>query len=432
MQKVEGQKVDAITSLRFIAALVVFLHHYIVYDGYRHLGGEYFFDLAHSPMGALMLEGRFGVTLFFVLSGFLLLVRYYETVFRGTSFRVYWLKRFARIMPLYLFLLSIMAVYYVSQGWSLKDFPIYATLTQGFFSDLKFTGIGTAWSLTVEECFYLLLPLMILPMRWLWPEKKFHWIKFGIVIIFLFGLSHLVFRLGEELHDKQLWDYGGFLREKSDLRLYTIFGRLSDFAFGMVFGMLYMKTRNKVLNIKWLGDAMIVASTIGILAVSYHIFMNLGDGPHFDNLARAVGMQWHMLNAFFSAVIIYFCCSSASYIAYLLSWRPFVYLGEISFALYLIHYNYIAFHLYEFAKVTDMNFWVAIIFLYAILSLVSALCYEMVERPSQHLILDKAGLIKRSVRRPTMLRLLGMGRRTSHERKKDKKKASEAPPPETA
>lgn len=375
--------------------------------------------MAESPLGVLMLEGRYGVTLFFVLSGFLLLVRYYESVFKGTSFGVYWLKRFARIMPLYWTLLAIMLGYYVMNDLSLKDFPIFATLTQGFFSYLKFEGIGTAWSLTVEECFYLLLPLLIVPMRWLWPEKSFKWWKLAVAGVFLFAVSWLLFKLGSELHDEKVIEYGGFLAEKSDMRLYTIFGRFTDFVFGMLFGLLYIKTKNSILNNRWVADGAIVLSTVGIMAVCYHIYTGLGDGPHFNNLARSAGMQWNMVNAFLSGVIIYFCCSPVSFVSRGLSWRPFVYGGEISYALYLIHYNKITIHLYEYAKEANWGFWTSIVVLYLIISLISAFFYEVVERPAQHLILEKSGLLTKSARRPTVLRLLGMARRTPHARKKD-------------
>jgi peptidoglycan/LPS O-acetylase OafA/YrhL len=304
--------IAALTSLRFIAALAVFVHHYICAFGYKQLGGEYFSDVSHTVLGVLMLEMRYGVTLFFVLSGFLLLVRYYNTIFTKTSFKVYWLKRFARIMPLYWTLLVIMFGYYVANRMNLTPFPVYVTLTQGFFSELKFQGIGVAWSLTVEECFYLMLPFLILAIRLFWREDSFNWIKFGIATAILFVVVWLLYRAGEELHDARLWSWGGFMAEKSDMRLYTIFGRMGDFALGMLFGLIYIKSRNLALNWGWVADLAIVVSTIGILVVCYHIFMNLGKGPSWDNLARATGMQWNLVNAFFSAVIIYFMCSPLS------------------------------------------------------------------------------------------------------------------------
>ncbi len=404
--------IKALTSLRFVAALVVFLHHYICAFGYKQFGGEHFYDVSHSVIGVLLLEMRYGVTLFFVLSGFLLLVRYYDSIFNGTSFRLYWLKRFARIMPLYWFLLAVIFIYYLASGMSIEPFPVYATLTQGFFSYLKFQGIGVAWSLTVEECFYLALPFMILGLRLFWPEDGFKWIKFALAIGFMVLVCSLLFKAGEELHDARLWSWGGFMAEKSDMRLYTIFGRMSDFAIGMMFGLLYIKSRNLVLNRGWVADAAIAASIIGILLVCYHIFMNLGKGPSWDNLARSTGMWWNMLNALFSGIIIYFICSPASLVGRLFSWKPFVYLGEISFALYLIHFNYISIHLYSFVENLQLGIIVSMLVLYLTLTLFSMLCYELVERPAQHLILDRTGVLRGSVRRPTLLRLIGMKRRT--------------------
>ena len=36
---------------------------------------------------------------------------------------------------------------------------------RGFFDDLKFTGVGQGWSLTVEECFYLLAPVLFIGIK---------------------------------------------------------------------------------------------------------------------------------------------------------------------------------------------------------------------------------------------------------------------------
>src|SRR5215207_8097819 len=84
-----------LTSLRMIAALLVFLHHY--------------YPFAAEPRSAnfwqsIALEGHIGVTVFFVLSGFLITLRYYNT-FKSKPSREqlfdYIRKRIARIYPLY-------------------------------------------------------------------------------------------------------------------------------------------------------------------------------------------------------------------------------------------------------------------------------------------------------------------------------------------
>src|SRR5688572_9369775 len=86
----------ALTSLRFLAALLVFLFHFPpVGPAWDVLGGE----------------GHVGVNIFFVLSGFLIALRYAEGFARGEiHVGEYFVRRAARILPLYY------AVFFLSLG----------------------------------------------------------------------------------------------------------------------------------------------------------------------------------------------------------------------------------------------------------------------------------------------------------------------------
>lgn len=410
---------SALTSLRFIAAFLVFIHHYMCFNGFTHFGISDFWHMGENWLAVLLYEMRYGVTLFFVLSGFLLMVRYHESIFVKTSFGVYWIKRFARIMPLYWVLLSVFFYVYREPHWQAAHYGIFYTLTQAFFFDIKWSALGVAWSLTVEECFYLLLPLIILAMRYgCWvperylPAYKSRWIPVAVGALVLFVFAEVLWFAGEYLVRERITDFAGFMSNKNDLRTYTIFGRFSDFAIGMMFGLTYVKTRNKVLKKGWLADIAILVSTIGILVVCNQIYYEGGKYPAWNNLEAAGGSKLNFYNAIFSGIIIYFLCSSRSYITWALSWRPLQYLGEISFAMYLLHYNPLSFKLYDFARVQEWGFFTSILVIYTILTVLSALCYELIERPAQHLILEKAGCLPGSVRRPTALRLLGFARRS--------------------
>lgn len=121
-----------------------------------------------------------GLVLFFVLSGFLL-YRPYASAILGLSapprVRDYALGRFLRIMPAYWFILACVALVLsaalvrdadgsLSLGDLRSDYPTLlanATLSQNLFPDTTITGIGPAWTLAVEAMFYVALPLLALP-----------------------------------------------------------------------------------------------------------------------------------------------------------------------------------------------------------------------------------------------------------------------------
>jgi peptidoglycan/LPS O-acetylase OafA/YrhL len=453
--------VRALTSLRFIAALVVFLHHYVAFGGFRHYGDKGFASLYDSFLGRVSYEMRYGVTLFFVLSGFLLAARYFDTIFTKVSFRDYWIKRIARIMPLYWSLLTMVMLtclfagdwvnrnstwpYWVDDraGYLLQWWPIYYTVTQGFFGKIKFTGMETGWSLTVEECFYLVLPLVIISIRWAWKrEMKDLW-RYAIMAGALTGFTLLLYQLGRigysmrgklpdpgvyytegtgpfYLFDQMFAEgasplkvFGAYLRsaylfrtwgkfEIQDWQMFTILGRFSDFAIGIFFGVLYLKTNNWFLKRGWRADVAIAVCIVGVLITC-------------DQIARNGGMQdkdgfaLNSLNAFLSAIIIYCLCSRRSMIAKGLAWRPFVYLGEVSFALYLIHRNVMVNWLYGWVDGHGWNFLLSFTLIYAVFTLLAVLCYEIIERPSQYFILEKTIGAPKG-RRPTVLRWI-TGRR---------------------
>ena len=84
-------RIDALTGLRFFAALAVYLHH--------HPKPVFLPEFVST----FMMAGYNGVTLFFVLSGFVIGLNYFDMLVKPTRASIfkYALARFARIYPLY-------------------------------------------------------------------------------------------------------------------------------------------------------------------------------------------------------------------------------------------------------------------------------------------------------------------------------------------
>lgn len=122
----------------------------------------------------LLSFGWSGVDLFFVLSGFLIGGILLDARDSANYFKVFYVRRFYRILPLYgaLFLLSaaIFYVHFSTHAWLYNgEIPWYAYLTfgQNFWMAKAHTDFGAGniaaitWSLAVEEQFYLTLPVVI-------------------------------------------------------------------------------------------------------------------------------------------------------------------------------------------------------------------------------------------------------------------------------
>ncbi|WP_326533321.1 acyltransferase family protein [Pseudorhodoferax sp.] len=137
--------------------------------------------------------GRFGVELFFVLSGRLMA----DILFvRGESLgRFYW-RRFSRVYPtLIVFIIVCMVVTPEELGIqpSLKSAVAAATLTLNYLSSMGYSAevFDHVWSLCIEEHAYLLLGLLTL----LWPTARahIHVLIFAIAIAFMLNGVRLTY-----------------------------------------------------------------------------------------------------------------------------------------------------------------------------------------------------------------------------------------------
>ncbi len=114
-----------------------------------------------------------GVDLFFVLSGFLIGTQLLTPIAqdRRPSLREFYLKRSFRILPAFLFVLALYEFAPVlSEDTTMQPTWRFLTFTMNFGLDFRATGAFThAWSLCVEEHFYLILPalaLLLSGLRW--------------------------------------------------------------------------------------------------------------------------------------------------------------------------------------------------------------------------------------------------------------------------
>ena len=156
-----SQRVPALTGMRAVAALLVVGTHAAFATG----------RLTHGYLGAIYARLEIGVAIFFVLSGFLLFRPWVLAAASGTpppQLTRYTRHRLRRIMPGYLVaVLATFAVYTVftpgpNPGQTWHGLLRYLTLTQIYTDDFLTTylhpGLSQMWSLAVEVSFYAVLP----------------------------------------------------------------------------------------------------------------------------------------------------------------------------------------------------------------------------------------------------------------------------------
>ena len=160
-----GRRAD-IDGLRGIAIVLTIILHYITRGG--HVPVYYL----PTPLFNLFDSFWFGVDIFFVLSGFLIGGIILDNKSTGNFFKVFYLRRALRILPVALF--TILFAYLVMPAIGVSfphenqvPAPAYFLFINNYWTASgvrTYPPLGPMWSLAIEEQFYLVAPLIMLMM----------------------------------------------------------------------------------------------------------------------------------------------------------------------------------------------------------------------------------------------------------------------------
>ncbi len=183
-------RIPALDGVRGLAILLVLVWHYFVIDTRPEPG-----TLLAFIKSSLSLTFA-GVDLFFVLSGFLIGGILLRNRTAENYFSVFYTRRFARLMPIYLI---VLASYFIAAPWLragnteagkwLADgtngaLPLWSYLLYLQNMSMAYANtsgghwISVTWSLAVEEQFYLLAPLLI----WLLPPRHLKPVLIALIV----------------------------------------------------------------------------------------------------------------------------------------------------------------------------------------------------------------------------------------------------------
>lgn len=344
----------SLTGLRFVAATLVLLFHY-------ERTNPLYPELLQKCIG----EFYIGVSLFFVLSGFLITHRYFDpkNTSADFSFYKYIQNRFARIYPLFFILATItFIVRYFYSSSSPDDEPtIYLlsiSLLRGFSEVFYLQGISQSWSLSVEELFYVLAPVSFFLVR------KSRYSMFVLPLLAV-GCGLCIVRFFS------WFPFHGFFENSSFMLRYTFFGRSYEFFLGMALALLYSKFGRPGKGI-WF-----TISGITGISVSVVLMMQLKGNLEFGFLHPA-GLWIHnlLLPTIGFAPLIWGLITEKNILVRVLSSKPGQILGKSSYALYLLHLG-IFYSL--FSRISENT-----LFLFPAMVILSVFVWRYVEQPLHH------------------------------------------------
>ncbi len=321
-------------SLRALAALAVVLTHTAFVSG----------AIFNSSFKGILAHLNIGVTLFFLISGFVLYRPFVAARERGQSppsVLRYARRRFLRIAPAYWLALTVLAVvpglYGVFTGnwWVyyglLQPYPIFhagavcARHTEG-------CGIAQTWSLSIEVAFYLVLPLYGLAMARLTARSS---PRVGrrrdLVVLAALGIASAVLRFWVLYRPRYTWMYG------------TVLGHFLWFALGMGLAVVSVGSHGREADwgpTRFLRDHSFVPWAAGIggfLLLSLRV-LPVSASPYdlttAEQVIEHVGFGLIVLALMLPAV---FGHDAGGPVRRLLGARALRWLGDISYGIFLWH-----------------------------------------------------------------------------------------------
>ena len=332
-------------GLRFFAFLAVFLSHVAVFSNGNHGSRPAVVELCN-------MFGRFGVDLFFALSAYLLTCLMLAEREKSGTIRIgaFYMRRLLRIWPLYFaWLAALMLTRHLWSDYSLSFFVPFLLFGGNFAASL---GVVTSlvilplWSLSVEEQFYLVWPLLMHNLT-----RRGVVVAGGAIWIFTSWARFELLRSGMTPH--QIWFIG--------------FARLGAIALGIMMAVLPRHSPRAR------GLWFLVGSACWADAAMCHLYRMHSEGfapPMVGFAMAAIGAA-----AFLFAAI-------GIKEGGILTKPTSVYLGRISYGLYIFHGAALVLAAHILPALPDPAFWPALSILgFGLTLALSTASYRWLESP---------------------------------------------------
>lgn len=354
------KRIESLTFIRFLAAVIVVIFHF---------GKNTKLAQAASPF---IVAGPQMVSLFFVLSGFVMMVAHYHK--ENETISDYYLKRIARILPVYLLALAL-SVYFFHEREKHLGTAIFLNLTflQSWFPPYASSLNIPAWSLSVEAFFYLTFPLALFAIK----RSNISWVKLAAISIGLYFFTQAILSnlLSLQLKNNEFPPI-------HDLIYYFPLAHYCSFLLGIAGGLLYVQNSEKFSQ-KGLVPFILLILT---LTANYIALQKPGTISYVAGIPFAFGAS------FYSLPFLLFILSLAyakNFLTKIISLPFLVVLGEASYSLYILQAPVHEFYISQFSGYTekyltsDGDFFLFLAFL----SIISIASFYLIEKPAKKIIL---------------------------------------------
>lgn len=319
--------------------------------------------------------GFFGVDIFFVISGYLITFLLIKNSKNKNFFKDFYFRRARRLLPAFLVVVLITSffTYIFYLPYDLRDFgqSILAATTfwsnilffieSGYFENTsKVKPLLHTWSLSVEEQFYIIFSLLF----FLIYKKKLISKNFILILFFLslFLSQFSGYMISDETNIKN----DNFLLNQSIyFSFYSPLGRFWEFLFGSIIAIYQSK---KLVNKTVSSLSKNILSLVGFIFILLIFF--------FDK-ENVISPSFFLFLPLFGVFLLIFFADASTIIGKFLSQKVLVFIGKISYSIYLIHFPIIILAKYNNFDITNkyklLIFFIVIFFSY--------LSWRYIEKP---------------------------------------------------
>ncbi|MCQ1058345.1 acyltransferase [Photobacterium sp. ZSDE20] len=333
----------SLDGLRGLAALIVVFSHFSSDTGF--LNGEFKF------------LGQIGVMLFFLLSGFLMMLVTDKKEPTIKNIKVFYIRRVSRVYPLFLITILFSLIYQITLrsygfGGNLLAYNYIGSVDSAVKNLLFIRGDEVFWTIGLEIFFYLIFPVF-------WFAKKESKYFFYSLCIFFLAFQYLT---------KYEW-----YRDLSFLRL-------NQHLHFFIFGMLTYEFNNKVKywRINW---DIVALMCVLMMIVSLPYYFNILTGSDLLYNYKAMWTNNYIAILFMPLLVI--ASIESTVFKSILEVKSLVFLGTISYSLYLLHrFPLRSFLFIDFGS--DLHKISVFVFVMLPISiLLSYLSFKFIENPSR-------------------------------------------------
>jgi peptidoglycan/LPS O-acetylase OafA/YrhL len=360
-------RIEQLTGLRGVAAVCVLLGHL------PHTASEGVIGEAFAAVATKLALPNLGVVVFYSLSSFLLTnLALQEQEATGTvSIRNFLLRRIIRIWPLYFASVVAAAIIYSNTGWLAAEAGyIFSFLSNWSLAIVGFSGhvahqpspITLLWSISVEEQFYLLFPILIFALAS--PSKPYLKLVIGTLVV-----GGYVFRIAFSIL------FAGTTPSPGSGGIYfTTFAYLDTFAAGSAAAIVYFHRSNNRFCER---ICAVLAKASPAVVIALIVLSNFWAGHVWAPYNAATVFSFGLVGVGAATLVLTVAVAEQSLLARLLKSPPIFFLGTISFSFYV-------WHLYAagLSMPISSNFPLRLVITFFLAVLMATTSYFVIERPA--------------------------------------------------